>query len=661
MKSKMRWILIVVINLCVGVHFLLDNGSVYAQGRGNVTPEVIERRKAIENELQSIAIVERKLMIPMRDGTRIVTDVYRPKDTSKKYPAVFSRTPYNFNYWDIRNNAPRDLSTELEAVKRGYAYVQMNERGRYFSEGNYDILGPPLTDGEDEFTWISKQSWSNGKVGTIGCSSTAEWQLAVAAQNHPAFTTMIAQGFGAGVGRVAPYFEQGNWYRGGAVQMLFIAWLYSQQNQVRPLFSPNTTREELERAAKLFDLVPQLAPVDWSKALRHLPVKDIMVAAGGPRGIFADRMPVPTGGAMIQREPNDPAWYKGGLWHDNMKINIPGFWFMSWYDVSVGPNLAAYNHVRKTASQAVANQQYAIIAPTLHCGFRRATENTVVGERSVGDARLNYDELTYGWFDHFLKGENNGILEKMPRVRYYTMGINKWQTSDTWPPRGSESMSFFLSSGGKANTMTGDGMLSEAAPSTDNPDKFEYDPMNPVPSLGGNVCCTGNAITAGSFDQRKNETRPDILVYTTEPLKEGVEVSGDIEVTLYVSSDAKDTDFTVKLIDVYPDGRAYNLDETIQRMRYRNGYDKPNVWMEPGKVYKVTLGPMTTSNFFEAGHRIRIEVSSSNFPRFDRNLNTGGKNYDEVKGVVARNAVHHSKQYPSEIKLTVVRKSVSQR
>jgi hypothetical protein len=170
------------------------------------------------------------------------------------------------------------------------------------------------------------------------------------------------------------------------------------------------------------------------------------------------------------------------------------------------------------------------------------------------------------------------------------------------------------------------------------------------------VCCTGNAITGGAFDQRKNETRPDVLVYSTAPLKEGIEVSGPIEVSLYVSSDAKDTDFTVKLIDVYPDGRAYNLDETIQRMRYREGCDKPNVWMQQGKVYRVTLQPMTTSNYFEAGHRIRIEVSSSNFPRFDRNLNTGGKNFDESKGVVAKNAVHHSKQYPSEVKLTVVRK-----
>jgi hypothetical protein len=505
-------------------------------------------------------------------------------------------------------------------------------------------------------SWIASQPWSNGKVGTIGCSSTAEWQLAVAAQGHPAFAAMIPQGFGAGVGRVGSYYEQGNWYRGGAVQMLFIAWLYGEQNQVRPMFPPNTSQEDLIRASKSFDLAQQLPPVDWSKALRHLPVMDIMKAVDGPHGIFADEMPVETGGAMIKRAPDDQAWYKGGLWHDHMTINVPGFWFMSWYDVSVGPNLAAYNHVRKTARPEIANQQYAVIAPTLHCAYRRASENTIVGERSVGDARLNYEELTWAWFDYFLKGENNQVLETMPKVRYYTMGINRWQTSDTWPPRGAQPMSFFLSSGGKANTLHGDGLLADAPPAADNPDRFDYDPMNPAPSYGGNVCCTGNAVAGGAFDQRKMEERPDILVYSTEPLKEGIELSGPVEVTLYVSSDAKDTDFTVKLIDVYPDGRAYNLDETIQRMRYRNGYDKPPVWMEAGKVYKVTLQPMTTSNYFEAGHRIRLEVSSSNFPRFDRNLNTGGKNYDETRGVVARNGVHHSKQYPSELKITVVKK-----
>jgi putative CocE/NonD family hydrolase len=651
MQKKILWTLLVVVTGLAGAVQIISG-----QGRGSANPELIAQRQATEKELQSVAIVERRLMAPMRDGKRMATDVYRPKDESKKYPTVFVRTPYNFNFWDVRNGAPRDMRNELDAVKRGYAFVEMNERGHFFSEGNYDILGAPLSDGDDAFTWIAKQPWSNGKVGVIGCSSTAEWQLAVASLGNPAFTTMIPQGFGAGVGRVGPYYEQGNWYRGGAVQMLFIAWLYGEQNQIRPMFPPNTSREDLIRASRLFDLAPQMPSVDWSKALRRLPEEDIIKGVDGPQGIFADHMPVDTGGAMIKRAPNDPAWNKGGLWHENMRINVPGFWFMSWYDVSVGPNLAAYNHVRKTASPAVADQQYAVIAPTLHCGYKRATENTIVGERSVGDARLNYDELTWAWFDHFLKGENNGVLESMPKVRYYTMGINKWQASDTWPPRGAQTMSLFLSSGGKANTLNGDGGLGASAPATDNPDGFEYDPMNPTPSFGGNVCCTGNAVTGGAFDQRKMEERPDILVYSTEPLKEGIEVSGPIEVTLYVSSDAKDTDFAVKLIDVYPDGKAYNLDETIQRMRYRNGYDKPLVWMETGKVYKVTLQPMTTSNYFDAGHRIRLEVSSSNFPRFDRNLNTGGKNYDESQGVVARNAVHHSKQYPSEIKITVVKK-----
>jgi hypothetical protein len=200
-------------------------------------------------------------------------------------------------------------------------------------------------------------------------------------------------------------------------------------------------------------------------------------------------------------------------------------------------------------------------------------------------------------------------------------------------------------------------VLGAAPPAADNPDRFDYDPMNPVPSYGGNVCCTGNAVQGGAFDQRKIEERPDILVYSTEPLKQGIEVSGPIEVTLYVSSDAKDTDFTVKLIDVYPDGRAYNLDETIQRMRYRNGYDQPPVWIESGKVYKFSFQPMTTSNYFDVGHRIRIEISSSNFPRFDRNLNTGGRNYDETKGIVAHNVVHHSKQHPSSVTITVVKRS----
>lgn len=617
------------------------------------------QRDSLEAELQRVAIVDRKVMVTMRDGLKMQADIYRPKHGGEKVPAIFVRTPYNFNWWDVRLGAPSDMSQQLEAVKRGYAYVLMNERGHFFSEGNYDILGAPVTDGYDAIQWISTQPWANGKVGLIGCSSTAEWQMAAAAQAPPGLATIIPQGFGAGVGRVDGWYEQGNWYRGGAVQMLFIAWLYGEQNQVRPMLPANVTQEERIRFSKSFDLAQQLPPVDWAKALRTLPEMDILKAVDGPRGIFADSMPgIPTGGAMIQRTPNDPAWYRGGLFHDNMVINVPGLWLMSWYDVSVGPNLATYNYVRRTARPEIANQQYAVIAPTLHCSFKRATENTIVGERSVGDARYDYDALTFGWFDIFLKGDQSRLLDTMPKVRYFTMGINKWQSSDSWPPRGAETLTYFLSSGGKANGAKGDGVLVSKPPRDDKPDTFTYDPMNPVPSHGGNVCCTGNAVVGGALDQQKMEERDDILVYSTEPLKEGMEVSGPIELTLHVSTDVKDTDFTVKLIDVYPDGRAYNLDETIQRARYREGYDK-EVFMEPGKVYQVTLGPLTTSNYFEAGHRLRIEVSSSNFPRFDRNMNTGGRNWNERSGVVARNTVHHSRKYPTSLKVTVVKRKTA--
>lgn len=632
--------------------------ALWAQGSRPQDPALIARREATEKELESVAIIDRKVMVPMRDGKRMQADIYRPKDESKKYPIIFVRTPYDFNYWDVALGAPRDMTTALEAVKRGYVYVEMNERGRYFSEGDYEILGAPLTDADDALDLLGNLPWSTDKVGLIGCSSTAEWQLAVASRGDKALTTFIPESFGAGVGRVAPYYEQGNWFRGGAVQMLFGSWLYDYgfQNDPKPMFPEDATQEELVQEAKSFDLDPHPPTVDWSKAFWHLPEKDMLAAVGAGPGIYASVTKGPTGGNMIARTPNDPAWYKGGLWNDSMHINIPGLWMMTWYDISVGPNLAAYNYVRKTASPEIANQQYAVIAPVLHCSYKRASEHTIVGERDMGDARLDYDALTYGWFDYFLKGEQNGILEKTPKVRYYTMGSNKWQTSETWPPAGAKPVTYYLSSGGRANTLYGDGVLTDARPAKDTPDKFVYDPMNPVPTYGGGFCCMGAGMKPGALDQRSMEARGDIMVYSTEPLKEGMEVSGPIDVTLYVSSDAKDTDFTVKLIDVLPDGTAYNLDENIQRVRYREDYDKPPVWMEKGKVYKVTLQPMQTSNYFAPGHRVRIEVSSSDFPRFDRNLNTGGNNYDETTEVIAHNEVHHSAEFPSSVTLSVVGK-----
>src|SRR3954468_10421679 len=342
---------------------LVAAATIVQAQQGTLTAAERARRIETEKELQSIAVVDRKIMMPMRDGVRLATDIYRPKDAKGPVPIVFVRTPYNFNFWDVQNGVPADMTAALTAVKRGYAYVVQNERGHFFSEGNYDILGAPVSDGADALDWLSKQSWSNGKIGTTGCSSTAEYQLAIAALGHPAYAAMNVQGFGAGVGRVKPYFEQGNWYRGGAVQMLFIAWLYGEQNQVRPMFPPNTSQQDLIFASKAFDLAEHAPPVDWSKALWHLPTQDIIKNVDGPRGIFESAMPVETGGRMIQRAPNDPAWYRGGLYHDDQKLNVPGLWFMSWYDVSVGPNLALYNHVRATAQKPIADEQWAVIAP----------------------------------------------------------------------------------------------------------------------------------------------------------------------------------------------------------------------------------------------------------------------------------------------------------
>ena len=606
----------------------------------------VNSQQDIVEQLNKIAVINQKVMVPMRDGIRLATDIYRPK-TDKKVPIIFSRTPYNFNSWGDGKEKNGIYKRAYEAVKRGYAYVVQNERGRYFSEGEWDILGVPLTDGYDAFSWISTQQWSNGRIGTIGCSSTAEWQMAVAALDHPSHAAMVPQGFGAGVGRIGEYFEQGNWYRGGVEQLLFPSWLYGvEHDKFKPRIPSGATQEDLIRISRFYDLAPENPKVDWSEAFNHLPIQDLLKNVNGKKEIY-DK--------MIRRKPNDPDWYTGGLYHDDMEFGVPSFWFVSWYDIATSPNIALFNHVRINAKDlGVRDNQYLVIAPTLHCGYTRASENTIVGERSVGDARLNYDEQIYSWFDLMLKNIDNDFKEKTPRVQYYTMGSNKWQNSEQWPPENIEMTNFYLTSNGSANTLNGDGKLTTLKRKVkNNTDSFLYDPMNPVQSVGGGVCCMGNALKGGSFDQQEIELRKDVLVYSTDPLKKGFEVTGFINSTIYLSSDVKDTDITVKLIDVHPDGRAFNIDETIQRVRYREGYDK-EVFMEKGKVYKVNMTPMSTSNYFKKGHQIRIEISSSNFPRFARNLNTGGNNYDETKSVIANNKIHHSKKHPSSITLPIV-------
>jgi len=603
-------------------------------------------------DLDREAEVIRMVRVPMRDGVQLATEIYLPKERSGPVPVVFWRTPYNFSELAGSNPARPNarLKYALDAIRNGYAFVMQNERGKFFSEGEWEILGRPRTDGYDALTWIAEQPWSSGKVATLGCSSTAEWQMGLAAMDHPAHAAAVPMGQGAGIGRMGPYFEQGNFYRGGAIQLPMVVWLFGEQVSPRPTFPEGVSSDELERIARWFDLSARSPRVDWDAALRELPVAEMMERSGGDPGFFA---------AATQRLPDDPAWYEGGLYHDDEGFGVPALWVNSWYDLGVSPNLELYRHVRQKADADVRDHQYMVVAPTAHCAMYRLTDPLVVGERNMGSIGFGFDEIVFDFLDRFLKEQSAEQAESYdrstPQVRYFAMGDapeSGWKTAPDWPPV-TRSTTLYLGSNEGANSLFGDGvLLTEPAGDDSDLDRFIYDPMVPVPTRGGNFCCLGGE-PEGSFDQRPVEARQDVLVYTSAPFEKAVEVAGFVEIVLYVSSDARDTDFTVKLIDVDEEGRAFNLDDAILRARYRDGFDR-QVWMTDGEVYEVRLGPLSTANIFAAGHRVRIEVSSSNFPRYDRNLNTGGNNWDETEGVVARNAVHHSTQYPSRVVLPVV-------
>jgi len=598
--------------------------------------------EAQDRELGQIATSRLSVMVRMRDGVSLSTDIYMPKNAKGKLPVILWKTPYNEG--KLKGGTMRYA---LESVKRGYIFIVQNERGRYFSEGKWEILGNPQTDGYDTLSWIAEQDWSNGKVGTLGCSSSAEWQLALAGLNHPAHAAMVPMASGAGIGKVGRFQEQGNWYTGGVPRNLFFVWLYGVDNPLRAQLPAIADEKMRARIRAYDDLDPAKPKVDWNKQIKHLPVDQLLSSLGEPAGTFEE---------LIKRSPSDPAWNKGGLYHEGMGWGVPALWFNSWYDVSIGPNLELFNHARAagTDKEASANQ-YAVVAPVPHCQFARLGPNTVVGERSMGDTSFDVDGAVYGWFDRWLKGETRAFPSNTPKVRYYEMGANKWQNAGAWPPENVKPMRLYLRSGGKANSLYGDGRLAADAPAANEAaDRYRYDPMNPTQTIGGGDCCNGGIVIPGAFDQRPVEARSDVLVYTSDPLPKPISVAGFVDAVLKVSSNAKDTDFAVKLVDVAPDGTAWIIGDTIFRARYRNGYDKPEM-LKSGEVVTIRPTPIATAIQFGAGHRIRVEVSSSNFPKFVRNLNTGGANESEKTGVIADNAVHHDSANQSYIELPVVR------
>ena len=416
-------------------------------------------------ELQAIAVVDRKVMMPMRDGVRLATDIYRPKDASKKVPTIFVRTPYNFNFWDVRNGVPGDMTAALTAVKRGYAYVVQNERGHFFSEGNYDILGTPRPTATTRWRGSRSSRGRTARSARPAARRRPNGRWASRRSGNPAYAAMNVQGFGAGVGRVAPYFEQGNWYRGGAVQMLFITWIYGEQNQVRPMFPPNTSQEDLIRASK------SVRPRAADAAGRLVEGAVAPAGAGHHEGRRRAARHLRRRDAGADRRRDDPAraersrrGTRAGSITTTCRSTCPGLYFMSWYDVSVGPNLALYNHVRKTAKGDVANQQWAVIAPVdalrLHArdgGHRRR-------RAQHGRRAAQLQEIIYGFFDRFLKGETSPRLDTLPKVHLLHDGPEqvavvghlaaaRRAADDVLPRRAAA----------RANTMNGDGALATGA------------------------------------------------------------------------------------------------------------------------------------------------------------------------------------------------------
>jgi putative CocE/NonD family hydrolase len=584
-------------------------------------------------------------MVPMRDGVKLSTDLYFPEGVSGKLPVILVRTPYDKNAWRGRKGAPAERSVGMPAylfAGLGYVVAVQDVRGKYESEGTYLYHGGHARDGYDATSWIVAQPWSSGKVGTYGCSYLAETQYQQATQRHPNLTAMIPQGAGP------VQYRAGGAIEGGAIELAaVVGWFRMLGSKLYYRPPLGTPRDVFLATSSYFRPAPTLPEIDYRPIWSSLPVVDMLKKAGAPPTDFED---------IVSRDPTDAWWDKTDKIKPTDRFDVPALHISSWYDSVVGETLSLFNQLRTNAETARGREnQFAIIAPTGHCRSESTTERTMVGHRDVGDARLDHLGIYYRWFEHWLKGVDNGVTAR-PKLQLYVMGKNQWRDESEWPLARTQFTRYYLRSDGKANSRFGTGSLSVTAPAAEPPDEFIYDPASPVPSVGGNFCtaCANSAAVAdGAIDQSEVETRQDVLVYTSPVLERGVEVTGPLKAVLYVSSTARDTDFTVKLVDVYPNGVAYNLQEGILRARYRTGFET-KVWMKPGEVHQVTIDLHVTSNYFGAGHRIRVEVASSNFPRFDRNLNTGGNNYDETTWVVARNSVHHSAKYPSHLLLPVI-------
>ncbi len=562
-------------------------------------------------------LIEHNIAMKTRDGVTLKADIYRPAGDGN-FPTLLQRTPYN------KNNA---ADFARKAVARGYMVVVQDVRGRYTSEGEWYTFKHEIDDGYDTVEWAAALPHSNGKVGMFGGSYVGATQM-LAAIAHPPHLAGICP-----IVTASNYHE--NWtYQGGAFEQWFNeSWTAGlAQDTLNRVIRNDTNALVGDRVLPLRDFpVFNIKPVASGSQLTH---------EFAP--YFLDWLAHPT---------YDSYWKQWSIEENYADIQVPALTIAAWYDIFQGGSLKNYAGLRDHAGNETArNGQRLLVTIGGHAGSGRK-----IGEVDFGAAAAEFDEdaVTLDWYDFLFLGKQNQFASANP-VRIFVMGKNEWRDEPAWPLARARQTSYFLHSGGKANSASGDGTLSTATPQRDAADTFIYDPSNPVPTVGGPLCCDSEHLAPGPRDQKDVETRSDVLVYSTPPLDDDLEVTGPVTLDLFAKSSTVDTDFTAKLVDVGPNGFAQNLTEGILRARFREstvGEPKP---ITPGQVYEYRIDMWSSSNVFLKGHRIRLEVSSSTFPRFDRNLNTGKSAADDSSFATATNTVLHDPEHPGALVLPVV-------
>jgi uncharacterized protein len=553
-------------------------------------------------------IIETGVAVKMTDGTSLVADIYRPKAPGK-YPVLLQRTPYN----------RRDPVTGTKLASAGYVVVLQDTRGRYDSQGEFYPFKYEARDGYDTVEWAAALDCSNGQVGMFGGSYVGATQMLAASAVPPHLASIF------------PYVTASEYYDGWTYQNgALMQWFASSWTSG---LTEDTLRRKAAALSKPRQWVDQL-PVE---AYRLLALPEVVELARYYRD-------------WVEHERSDDYWKQWKVSDSYNRMTVKGLHAGGWHDLFLKGSIANYIGMRKNAAtQPARDGQRLLVGPWAHAS---TSPEGKIGDVTFGrNAVLNTDEATLQWADFALKGVQNAYATGAP-VRLFIMGENAWRDEQEFPLARTRYTSYYLHSTQGANSLSGDGVLSTQAPAKERTDAFEYDPANPVPTLGGRLCC-GTGYAPGPFDQRPNENRRDVLVFSTPPLTEDVEVTGYVSLDLYAASSAVDTDFTALLADVEPDGYARFLTDGVVRARYRNSTDRAEL-LEPGKITKYRIDLWATGNLFKAGHRIRLYVSSSNFPRFDRNLNTGEPILGGTSMLKANQTIYHDAAHPSALVLPVI-------